>query len=87
MAARVRLGDLLTAGCAVAFALQIVYTSEWSPRHPLVPLVFLQVAVTFLGRCCLVPFEAAAVGRGRGGVAGTVLFTGVFMTAARVLRR
>lgn len=80
--ARVRLGDLLTAGCAVAFALQIVYTSEWAPRHPIVPLTLMQIAVTFVVAAATVPFEASYFRpEGSAVFAGTVVFTGVFMTA------
>jgi len=80
--AGVRLGDLLTAGCAVAFALQIVYTSEWSPRHPVVPLTLTQITVTFLGATAMLPFEARYYRpEGAAVFAGTVVFTGVFMTA------
>lgn len=82
LAGAVRLGDALTAGCALAFALQIVWTSEYAPRHPLVPLVLVQVAVTFAGALLLIPFEDAFLDLG--GLprfAGTVAFTGVAMTA------
>jgi drug/metabolite transporter (DMT)-like permease len=79
----VRLGDLLTTGCAVAFGLQIVFTAEWSRRHPLVPLTFVQVGVTFLGVLALVPLEGGPRLRpeGLGVFAATVAFTGVAMTA------
>ncbi len=80
VAETIRLGDALTAGCAVAFALQIVYTSEWAPRHPLVPLVFLQVAVTFLGSVALLPLEPLRLASSPR-LAGTVAFTGLVMTA------
>jgi drug/metabolite transporter (DMT)-like permease len=83
VSAAVRLGDLLTAACAVAFGLQIVYTAEWSPRHPLVPLTLAQVAVTFAGALLLLPFEELRLDRSRAGTFGaTVAFTGVLMTAA-----
>lgn len=82
ISAGVRLGDLLTAGCAVAFALQIVYTSEWSSRHPLVPFTLAQVAVTFAGALLLAGFEQRAFDPTRApALAGAVAFTGVFMTA------
>ena len=80
------LGDALTALCAVAFALQIVFTSEWSPRHPLVPFVLTQVLVAFAGALLLVPLEGPflrAAGAAR--FAGTALFTGAAMTAAAFL--
>ena len=82
----IRLGDALTAGCAVAFGLQIVFTAEWSPRHPLVPLTLAQVAITAAGAALLLPVEGAylhADGLVRFG--GTVLFTGVLMTAGAFL--
>jgi drug/metabolite transporter (DMT)-like permease len=80
--ASVRLGDALTAGCAVAFALQIVWTSEFAPRHPLVPLTLVQVAVTFAGALLVVPLEGAFLDRaGLPRFAGTVAFTGLAMTA------
>lgn len=80
--ADVRLGDLLTLGCALAFALQVVFTAEWSPRHPLAPFVAVQVGVTFLGALASIAIEGprlapAAPGR----FAAIVLFTGVAMTA------
>ena len=55
--ALVQLGDLLTLGCAFAYAFQIVWTSEFSPRHSLVALTFVQIAVTFLGSLLLLAFE------------------------------
>ncbi|MFT3913472.1 MAG: DMT family transporter [Anaeromyxobacteraceae bacterium] len=82
LAGAIRLGDALTAGCAVAFAMQIVWTSEFAPRHPLVPLVLLQVGVTFLGAVLMLPFEEVAIQPG--GVprfAATVAYTGLVMTA------
>jgi len=82
----VRLGDALTVACAVAFALQIVFTSEWSPRHPLVPFVLVQLLVAFAGALLLVPLEAPRLDRaGLARFAGTVAFTGVAMTAAAFL--
>jgi drug/metabolite transporter (DMT)-like permease len=82
LSSAVRLGDALTAGCAVAFALQIVWTSEFAPRHPLVPLVLLQVGVTLVGALGMLPLErsfldAAGVPR----FVATVAFTGIAMTA------
>lgn len=78
----VRLGDALTALCAVAFALQIVFTSEWSPRHPLVPFVLVQLLVTLAGALLVVPLEAPRLERaGLVRFAGTVAYTGIAMTA------
>jgi drug/metabolite transporter (DMT)-like permease len=78
--ALVRLGDLLTLGCAVSYAFQIVYTSEWSPRHPLAALVFLQVATTLAGSALLLGLEPVRVAWGAP-LLGTVVFTGLGMTA------
>ena len=86
VSAPVRLGDALTVGCAVAFALQIVFTSEWSARHPLVPLTLAQVAVGFAGGALLAAAEGPALPiDGAARFAATVAFTGVAMTAAAFL--
>jgi drug/metabolite transporter (DMT)-like permease len=78
----VRLGDLLTAGCAVAFALQIVFMSEWSHRHPLAPFTLLQVAVVLGGALVMLPVEGAWLDAARWPeLAGVVAFTGLVMTA------
>jgi drug/metabolite transporter (DMT)-like permease len=80
--AAVRLGDLLTACSAVAFALQIVLMSEWSHRHPLVPFTLLQVAVVLLGALLMLPLEGARFEPARWPqFAAVVAFTGVVMTA------
>ena len=82
LASAIRLGDALTAGCAVAFALQIVWTSEFAPRHPLVPLVLVQVGVTLVGALAMLPLERSFLDpSGLPRFAATVAFTGVAMTA------
>ncbi|MGC3999697.1 MAG: DMT family transporter [Anaeromyxobacter sp.] len=79
----VRLGDLLTLGCALVFTLQIVFVSEWAPLHPLAPLVLVQVLVTFAGALAMLPFEQARLDpAGMGTFLPTVAFTGLAMTAA-----
>ena len=40
------LGDSLTLGCAVIFAGQIVALGRIAPRHPVLPLLLLQLATT-----------------------------------------
>src|SRR5437763_6279321 len=40
------LGDGLTLACAVAFAGQIVALGRIAPRHPVLPLVLIQLATT-----------------------------------------
>jgi drug/metabolite transporter (DMT)-like permease len=75
-------GDVLTFGCAFAFALQIVFTSEWAPRHPLVTFVLAQVLVTLVGAVLLVGTEQPFLRPdGVARFAGTVAFTGIAMTA------
>jgi drug/metabolite transporter (DMT)-like permease len=41
-------GDLLSFGCAVAFALHIVLTAEWSGRHDLVTLTLVEIGAALL---------------------------------------
>ncbi len=78
----VRLGDLLTALCAVAYALQITWMSEWSGKHPLVPFTLLQVSVVLAGALVMIPLEGPRLDLARWpAFAGVVLFTGVLMTA------
>jgi len=45
-AAGMNVGDVLTLGCAVAFALHIVTTERVAPRHDPVPLAFCQIVTT-----------------------------------------
>jgi drug/metabolite transporter (DMT)-like permease len=75
----VQFGDFLTLGCAIAYAFQIVWTSEFSRRHSLVGLTFVQIAVTFLGSLLLLAFEPIRVVPS-GELLGTVLFTSLAMT-------
>jgi drug/metabolite transporter (DMT)-like permease len=80
--ADVRLGDVLTLGCAVAFAVQIVFTSEWSPRHPLVPFVSAQVGVTLAGALLSLLVETPRLAPPAPlRFAAVVAFTGFAMTA------
>jgi drug/metabolite transporter (DMT)-like permease len=84
--AAVRLGDGLTALCAVAFALQIALTSEWSPRHPLAVFVLAQVAAGLAGALLLLPLDAPRLAPGGlPRLVATALFTGVAMTAGAFL--
>ena len=77
-----RLGDLLTLGCAVAFALQVVFTSEWSPQHPLAPFVTAQVAFTLAGALLSTLVEGPRLAPASPlRFAAVVAFTGIVMTA------
>lgn len=80
ISASVQAGDLLTMGCALAYGFQIVWTSEFSPRHPLSLLTLLQILVTFLGAFLLLPLEPPRLASGAA-IWGTVAFTGLLMTA------
>lgn len=42
------LGDLLTVGCALAFAFHIVALARFAHRHPVVPFTAVQILVTTL---------------------------------------
>jgi len=78
----VRLGDALTLVCALAYALQITWMSEWSSRHPLVPFTLLQVSVVLAGSLLMIPIEGARLDLARWtAFGGVVVFTGVVMTA------
>jgi drug/metabolite transporter (DMT)-like permease len=80
--AEVQFGDLLTFACALANGLQVTFTSEWAPRHPLVPFVAVQVGVTLAGSLLMLPVEGvrldlAALGR----LVPVVTYLGLVMTA------
>ena len=85
--ATVRLGDALTAICALACALQIALMSEWAPHHPLVPFTAVQLGVTLLGALGMAALEPRRLELATGGAtfAATVAFTGVVMTAGALL--
>ncbi len=77
----VRLGDLLTIACAVAVALQIIYTGEWSARHPLALLTFVQIATVLVGSLLMLPIDGVMLQRGHlGPFLGVVAFTAIAMT-------
>ncbi len=76
----VRVGDLLTLGCAVAYAFQIVWTAEWSARHPLALLTVAQVGTALALYALLLPLEPPRLSPSPG-LWGSVLFTGLAMTA------
>jgi len=80
VSASVRLGDALTAVCAVAYAFQILWTSEWTRHHPLSLLTLVQISVAFLGVLAMLPFEEVRL-RPDADLWGTVVFTGIAMTA------
>jgi drug/metabolite transporter (DMT)-like permease len=48
-------GDLLTLGCAVGFALQIIYLGRATQRHPFAQVAFLQTATAAVLMACVTP--------------------------------
>ena len=76
-------GEVLTLGCAVAFAAHLVFLGAIAPRHDAVRLTTVQLAT--VGGACLIP---AAVHGGfdlDGGALAAAAFTGVFATAVAFL--
>ncbi len=78
-----RLGDLLTLGCAFAFALQIVFTERWAKRRSAAALVAAQLFVTAVLATAALPFTARRVDWNLGFV-GALVFCGVFASALAV---
>ena len=76
-------GEVLTLGCAVAFAAHLVFLGGVAPRHDPVRLTTVQLVT--VGAACLVP---AAIQGGfdlDGGALAAAAFTGVFATAVAFL--
>lgn len=69
-------GDLLTLGCAMAFAIHIVALSQLASRHPVIPFTAVQLAVT-----AVLAFPAALLFEGLAipdrSVWGALLLTGI----------
>jgi drug/metabolite transporter (DMT)-like permease len=80
LSAEIRAGDLLTAGCAVAFALQIIYASEWTRHHPVALLTLVQVGTTVVLVPLLLALEPVRLAAAPA-LWATVLYTGLAMTA------
>ncbi|MGH9229256.1 MAG: DMT family transporter [Acidimicrobiales bacterium] len=75
-------GEVLTLGCAVAFAAHLVFLGVVAPRHD--PVRLTTVQLTTVGAACLVP--AAVQGFDLdGGALVAAAFTGVFATAVAFL--
>ena len=80
ISASMQLGDVLTAVCALCYAFQIVWTGEYSARHPLALLTLLELGTTCAGSLLLLPLEPVRLAS-TPALWGTVLFTGAVMTA------
>jgi drug/metabolite transporter (DMT)-like permease len=72
-------GEVLTLGCAVAFAAHIVLLGETAGRHDPVRLTCIQV--TFVGTACLAVSTVTGGLRMPWAAVGAAAFTGVFATA------
>lgn len=74
------LGDLLSLGCAVVFAFLIVWTGEWSGRHPLTRLTAIEVGVAFAALLPVIATQPLAFSASPA-LVGTVAFLGAGLTA------
>ena len=72
-------GEVLTLGCAVAFAAHLVIVGETAGRHDAIR--FTCVQVTTVGAACLVASVALGDVALSAGALGAAAFTGVFATA------
>lgn len=74
-------GDLLTIGCAVAFAFQIILLGRATERHPFQAIAFLQTATAAILMSITVPLAEHAQSTWSWRVWAAILVTGVFGTA------
>jgi drug/metabolite transporter (DMT)-like permease len=74
-------GDLLTIGCAFAFAFQIVFLGRATQRFPFEQMAFLQIAVAAVLTALTAPLLEQPHFRLSGTVLATVLVTGILGTA------
>ena len=81
---RVERGDLLTLGCALAFALHIVLLARFARHHPVVPFTTVQLAVTS-GLAFALAFIAEGPGLPPSSVWGALLLTGLAISAGAFL--
>jgi drug/metabolite transporter (DMT)-like permease len=74
-------GDLLTAGCAVAFAFHIVLLGRWAPRFGFESLSLLQIAGAAAVAIVAVPLVESPVIHWSPAVIAAILIGGVLATA------
>ncbi|MCZ7528986.1 MAG: DMT family transporter [Acidimicrobiia bacterium] len=72
-------GDVLTVGCAVAFAGHVILLDVYASRFGLVGFTAVQMAVVAIGSALLVPFTG--IGRLTPTAVAAIVFTGVFASA------
>jgi drug/metabolite transporter (DMT)-like permease len=78
----INLGDVLTIGCAVCFAFQIVLVGHASERHGFEPIAFMQVATAAVLMFVTVPIAEHAQVAWTPTVIWAILITGLLGTAA-----
>jgi drug/metabolite transporter (DMT)-like permease len=77
------LGDWLTVGCAIVFAGHIIALGKLAPRHPVLPMVLLQLATTCLFAVAFGPLiEAQHFAAGQSRLWLALLYLAVFATLA-----
>jgi len=77
--ARPSIGDAMTFACAIAFALHVVYSADFTAKHPAIALAAVQVL--FVGMAAGVPSLFAERAPMRTDVAVVIVFTAVVTTA------
>lgn len=77
----VNAGDLLTIGCALAFAFQIILLGRATQRYLFEQMAFLQIAVAAVLMACTAPLLEHPHMRLSGTVVAAVLVTGILGTA------
>jgi drug/metabolite transporter (DMT)-like permease len=77
--AKPTLGDAMTFACAIAFALHVVYSADFTAKHPAIALAAVQVL--FVGLAAGVPSLFAPRAPMRTDVALVIVFTAVVTTA------
>lgn len=78
----VNFGDLLTLGCAIAFAFQIIFVGRATQHHPYQPIAFLQVATAAVLMVASVPVVEHAHIVWSWRVMTAILVTALLATAA-----
>ncbi|HZU31340.1 MAG TPA: DMT family transporter [Candidatus Angelobacter sp.] len=79
--ARVNFGDVLSIGCAVGFAFQIIFCGRASQRFPFEQIAVLQIATAAVLMLATCPVLEKPSFHPTGTVISTVLITGIFGTA------
>jgi drug/metabolite transporter (DMT)-like permease len=79
--ANINLGDILTIGCAIAFAFQIIFLGRSTQRFPFEQIAVLQIGVAALLTALTAPLLEQPHLRFSGAVIATIVVTGILGTA------